>query len=208
MAARYDKNQSKVWQNVSEEQIKLKENVSVMNGYEVEVADELSETSLQLTLESDELKKAKKEMEQKFIAILKDEKNALGYAYAINGEIYGVDIYNNKELFTALWDKIAESIMTESVSNLNEDDTKSASKSDVAQFMEAVNTKDTKKSTQVINEATVLEILENQKDDVVFSTIDKQENKWIHNNYMKKDKESVGSNESQPNSLNQRRNRN
>jgi len=208
MAARYEKNQGKVWQNVQEEQTQLNENISIINGYDVAVEDTVSETSLQLTLESDELKKAKKKMEQKFVSILKDNETAIGYAYAINGEIYGVDIYNNKKLFNALWDKIAESIMTESVSNRNEEDLKSANKSDVVLFMEAIDTKDRKKSTQEINEATALEILENEKEDVVFSTIDKRENKWIHNNYMKKDKESMERNENGLNILNQRRTRN
>lgn len=208
MAARYEKNQGKVWQNVQEEQTQLNENISVINGYDVAVEDAVSETSLQLTLENKELKKAKKEMEQKFISILKDNETAIGYAYAINGEIYGVDIYNNKKLFNALWGKIAESIMTESVSNRSDEDLKSATTSDVTRFMEAINTKDRKKSTQVINEATALEILENEKEDVVFSTIDKQENKWIHNNYMKKDEEANEYNKTQLNSLNQRRVRN
>lgn len=208
MAARYDKNQGKVWQNVAEEQSKLNENISVINGYDVEVEDEVSETSLQLTLESAELKKAKKEMDKKFAALLKDDKTAVGYAYAINGEIYGVDIYNNKKLFNDLWNKIAESLMTESVSNLKKDEFILASKEDVAQFMEAINTKDRKKSIQVINEATILEILENEKEDVVFSTIDKEESNWIHNNYMKKDKESNERNENQFNLQNQRRTQN
>lgn len=208
LAARYDKNQSKVWQNVADEQYKLKENVSIKNGYEVEVDNALSQTSLQLTLESEELKKAKNEMEKKFVAILKNNETAIGYAYAINGEVYGVDIYNNKELFDALWDKIAESIMTESISNLNEEDLKSAKTSDVVQFMEAINTEDRKKSTQFINEATMLEILENEKEDVVFSTIDKKENKWIHNNYIKKDSDLSEQNESNSNDRYQSRIRN
>lgn len=208
MSARYEKKQGKVWQNVAEEQDKLNENISFINGYDVAVENEISETSLQLTLESDELKKAKKEMDKKFADLLKDNKTAIGYAYAINGEIYGVDIYNNKKLFNDLWNKIAESIMTESVSNLKDKEIKMASKLDVAQFMEAINTKDRKKSTQVINEATVLEILENEKEDVVFSTIDKEESNWIHNNYMKKDKESNERNENQLPILNQRRTRN
>ena len=188
MAARYDKSQGTVWQNVAEEQDKLNQNISILNGYAVEVADEVSETSLQLTLENKELKKAKAEMIGKFSSLLESNATAIGYAYAINGEVYGVDIYNNKKLFEALWDKISESIMTESISNKAEDDFKPAGSSDVVRFMEAINTTDKKKSRQVINEATVLETLENAVDNIVFSTIDKHEDEWIHNNYMKKDR--------------------
>jgi len=208
MAARYDKNQGQVWQNIAEEQSKLGEKVSIINGYSVAMNDEISKTSLQLTLESKELKKAKSKLDEKFASLVENKETAIGYAYAINGEIYGIDVYNNKKLFDELWGKIAESIIVESVSNLEEKKAKAANKSDVTVFMNAVNTKDRKKSVQVINEATVLEILENEKENVVFSTIDKDENNWIHTNYMKKNNQQNGSKESGINFLDQRRNQN
>ncbi len=122
MAAKYDNDQSKVWDNVATEQGKLTENVSKMNGYSVDVKSDVSATSLQLTLENEELKKAKKEMEEALKGILDKYPDAIGYAYAINGEIYGVDIYNNRSLFEEIWPKIVESIAIEAISN-NTDET-------------------------------------------------------------------------------------
>ena len=96
MAAKYDNDQSKVWSNVSTEQQTLNANVSKRNGYDVNVASDVSATSLQLTLESKELKKAKEKMELELINLLDKHPKAIGYAYAINGEVYGVDIFSKK----------------------------------------------------------------------------------------------------------------
>ncbi|MBU0765118.1 MAG: hypothetical protein KJ607_09820, partial [Bacteroidetes bacterium] len=56
IAAKYESNQSEVWSGVSELQNKLNENVSAIKGEEVDVRSGESESSLQLTLENDDLK--------------------------------------------------------------------------------------------------------------------------------------------------------
>jgi len=193
LAAKYEKNQGKVWANVAEEQTKLKDNVSKLNGKDAEVKSDVSATSLQLTLESEELDEAKKNLETTFKSLLKDNDTAIGYAYAINGEIYGVDIYNNRQLFSELWEKISESIMIESISNLSDKEFQPAKTDDVVAFMSGIATSEPKKTVKNLNTVTDIETTENAKDDVVFSTIDKEEKNWIHNNYMKKEKSVANS---------------
>lgn len=191
LAAKYEKNQGKVWANVAEEQTRLKDNVSKLNGKDAKVKSDVSATSLQLTLESKELEEATKKLETTFKSILKNNNTAIGYAYAINGEIYGVDLYNNRQLFSELWEKISESIITESISYLSDKDFQLAKTDDVVDFMSGIETSGPKKTLKNLNKVTDLETFENSKDDVVFSTIDKEEKKWIHNNYMKKEKHTT-----------------
>lgn len=186
MAAKYDNDQSKVWSNVSQEQQKLNYNVSVMNGYDVDLKDGVSATSLQLTLESEELEKAKSEMEEAFANLLIDHPNAVGFAYAINGEIYGVDIYNNRVLFEEIWERVVESIVIEAISNKSEEPFEYATANAVTGFMSAVAESDQKtNNSRAINKTTDLSIDENEDGDVVFSTVDNDENQWLHKNYMK-----------------------
>ena len=185
MAAKYDNDQSKVWQNVTEEQEKLNYNISQMNGYDVEVKSGVSETSLQLTLENEELEKAKTAMIEGLKNLVKSNPEAIGYAYAINGEIYGADIYNNRNLFEAMWDKISESIVIEAISNRKEEPVEEALVADVVSFMQATEAALSTESKKSINSSTDFKTMENEEGDVVFSTMDKDENKWIHKNYMK-----------------------
>ena len=186
MAAKYDNDQSKVWANVSQEQQKLNHTVSQMNGYAVDLKDGVSATSLQLTLESEELEKAKAEMEEAFANLLADHPNAIGFAYAINGEIYGIDIYNNRVLFEEIWSKVVESIVIEAISNKSEEPFEYATVNAVTGFMTAVADSDQQKNeSRAINKTTDLSIDENQDGDVVFSTVDNDEKQWLHKNYMK-----------------------
>ena len=101
LAAKYEGNQGKVWNKVSKQQEKLnKRSIESKNGYYTQVNNNESASSLQLTLESEELNKAKQDMAEYFTDLLiTSHSNAIGYAYAINGEIYGVDVYNDRQLF-------------------------------------------------------------------------------------------------------------
>jgi len=186
-AAKYEKDQSIVWANVSEEQNKLNSNVSRINGYDVQVQDAASATSLQLTLENEELEKAKADMNQLYLSLAEKHPKATGFAYTINGEVYGADLYNNRDLFVSLWDRLIESVIIESIANLQDTTYSAASKDDVLQFMTAVTNSSEStihKRTESVNSITEINITENDSGHVVFSTVDLDENKWIHQNYL------------------------
>lgn len=59
LAAKHEKNQSKVWSKVSEQKKFLNKNLSEKNGHEVNIAANESNSSLQLALENKELEKIK-----------------------------------------------------------------------------------------------------------------------------------------------------
>jgi len=185
LAAKHEKNQRKVWSKVSEQKASLNKKLSAKNGYTIDVADNESNSSLQLALESDELKKSKDSIYQKLKDLI-DVPNAIGYAYAINGEIYGVEVYNNKQLFTDLWDKILESVIIEAISKEGEAVVTKKTKKEVFDYMNAVKEND-KRTTKQLNKATNFRKVENKKGNIIFSTEDLEKQKWIHKSYMKID---------------------
>lgn len=185
LAARHKKNQGEVWSKVSEQKQYLNEKLSKKTGYAVNVEDDKSNTSLELALDNKELEKLKKE----YYSELKDlinTPNAVGYAYAINGEIYGVDMYNNHQLFKDLWKKILESIIVEAISKEEENAKNTITENDVLAFMKAVNEND-KKENKKLNVATNFKTTENKKGNVVFTTEDTNHKKWVHKSFMKSD---------------------
>ena len=186
LAAKYDSNQSKVWDNVTKEQEKLNHNVSQMNGYDVDLKSNVSATSLQLTLESEELEKAKESMQGSLLSLLTEHENAIGYAYAINGEIYGIDIYNNRPLFEEVWPKLVESIVIEAISNKSEEAFPPAAIKDVIAFMNAAEEEIAHEDQKAINAHTDLNITEGDAGNVMFSTVDNEAETWVHKNYLKR----------------------
>jgi hypothetical protein len=205
-AAKYDKNQSSVWANVSQEQQKLNANLTRLNGSTVQVQDAVSATSLQLTLENEELEKAKSAMNDIYLPLIDQYPNATGFAYAINGEVYGADLYNNRALFEALWERLMESVITESIANLHDTTYQSTTPETVFQFMYAVSSSPdstVQMRTESINALTEIEITENDSGNVVFSTIDLEAKRWIHQNYLFIEPRTEENNEDLPIQLNQ-----
>ncbi len=185
LAARHEKNQGKVWSKVTEQKTYLNQKLSTKTGYAVDVADNESDSSLQLALESEELKKSKDSIFEKLKTLIKTP-DAIGYAYAINGEIYGVEVYNNKQLFGDLWDKLLESVIIEAISKDGEKITSEVTKKDVMAYMNAVKNSD-KATAKKLNKMTNFITAQNTNGNIVFSTEDLEKQKWIHKSYMKVD---------------------
>lgn len=198
IAAKYDKNQSLVWSNVSKEQEKLNNGVTQKNGYTVDVKSSSSATSLQLSLESKELKKAKQEMETTIKSLLTNDSTIIGFAYAINGQIHGADIYNNIKLFREIWPRLSESIVTEAIAASDTIKFDFTQSKDIVQFIDGINTSDKSVETQHINSSTDFNTYENKNYFLEFETVDKHENKWLHKNHLKRDSTSKKSIQLQP----------
>ncbi|WP_406683144.1 hypothetical protein N1F78_10665 [Seonamhaeicola sp. MEBiC1930] len=185
LAAKHERNQSKVWDKVSEQKENLNEKLSLKKGYAVDVSDNESKSSLQLALESDELIKVRDDYFEKLKDLIK-QKDVIGYAYTINGEIFGVEVYNNKQLFQDLWDKILESVIIEAVTNEGEKLASKKGQKDILAFMNVVKAQG-KKEVKNINEVTNFETIENETGNVVFTTIDLHQKNWVHKSFMKID---------------------
>ena len=187
LAARYEKDQAKVWSKVAEQKSHLNNKLSQKNGYAVEVADSTSNTSLQLALESESLEK-EKELFYKALENAIAVPNAMGYAYAINGEIYGVERYNNTALFKSLWEKLLESIIVEAISKEETTTYEQPTKQDVLAYMQAIK-KNSKETLKKINSATNFKTVVNtKKGNLLFITEDVEKKDWVHRSFMKGDR--------------------
>ena len=183
-ASKKNGNQSQVWSKVKEQQSKLNENVTEKYDSDINVANEISETSYQLTLENDKLEEYKIEYKTKLIDILKTD-GIVGIAYAVNGEVYGLDAFNNDKLFMDLSDKMIDAFIIEAISN--KDDTlefKNVTVEEVT-FLLAThkNNKPTNENNQNLNEVTDYAFQEfgpvNR-----YLTTDTELKGWLHLNYL------------------------
>jgi hypothetical protein len=114
IAARTEKNQSKVWDEVAEYQVKASEKV------EVDVKSEDSPSSLQLTLENDKIKSIISEYVDVLQPAFDDKNDVLGFAFFINGKISTVEIFGNAALFKKLQKKLLEATASEAFEQYDE----------------------------------------------------------------------------------------
>lgn len=189
MAARYGQNQSEVWSGVAEQQQKLNNNLSRMTGKSVDTRSSASASSLQLSLESKDLASVTKGYLDALKPLLDGKTDVIGFAFAINGEINSAEIYNNKNLFRALWPKLLESAITEAIAEAREGDLPKVEARQVGAFfataLEGTTTeRQVWKTTRVVSLST--------PNTVMFETIDiDASNTWIHKSFVNKGRETV-----------------
>ncbi|MBL7944263.1 MAG: hypothetical protein JNM00_15960, partial [Flavobacteriales bacterium] len=137
-----------------------------------------SSSSLQLTLENEALDSLRNLFHEKLDIDLGLHPNAVGFAYFINGELYGVDIYNNQQLFADLWYKLLEASIVEAIST----EVKAGSPAaDVAKISTMVNDHYRTYAPERVNESTLCTASENANGSVVaFLTEDQHLQKWVH----------------------------
>ena len=190
LAARYGQNQSDVWSGVAEQQTKLNQNLSRISGETVETRSAVSSSSLQLTLENKNLDKIKKEYLNEFEPLLNGKTDVIGFAYAINGELNSAEVYNNKNLFRALWPKLLDSAVTEAVAECDNDRKyQNVQASELKSFFETALSGSAKERT--VSKSTLVRTLTTPTT-VLFETVDLQaDGVWIHKSFINKGKQTV-----------------
>jgi hypothetical protein len=190
LAARYENNQSYVWSGVAEQQTQLNGNVSRLAGKSVDVRSPDSSSSLQLALENKDLDSVKQQYLDKFAHLLDGRTDVIGFLYVINGEINSAELYNNKNLFRALWPKLIDSAITEAITECNSDRSCPALQpTQLKAFFETAVTgspaeRQIWKSTRVRTLSTLSTVL--------FETQDLDGGGvWLHKTFIQKEKEGV-----------------
>ncbi|MGI9335051.1 MAG: ARPP-1 family domain-containing protein [Gammaproteobacteria bacterium] len=112
MAARSAKSQQEVWREVEVLQDRLSD------ALKTPVASPKSKTSLQLSLENDQLAETKKVYLEALAPLGSDHDDAIGFAIAINGAIQTAEVYSQPRLFRALWAKQLDAAATEAIASL------------------------------------------------------------------------------------------
>jgi hypothetical protein len=116
LAAKQAKSQQAVWDAVASEQERLGRSVGKS------VHKSASDTSLQLSLEDENVEKQIQAYRQVLLPLGLREKDTIGFAYAINGKFSSADIYGEPDLFRRLWSKLMASAACEALSMRREKD--------------------------------------------------------------------------------------
>jgi len=157
LAARLKNDQSEVWDEVSKVQDKLSEKL----GHDVK--SNSSSTSLQLALENEHLTNNITEFKKTLLPLLDNKNDAIGYAFAINGQLNTADIYGNHKLFKKLWPKIVDSAATESVAEFdNKQSYTNPETNDISEWLS--DSKTGKKSTRNLKDGLNQDTVENSSD--------------------------------------------
>ncbi|MBM4030568.1 MAG: hypothetical protein FJ291_02145 [Planctomycetes bacterium] len=170
VAARLDKDQGKVWQQVAKSQKALSANVGA------DVTNATSPSSLDLALEDPRLKAAVKAYTDKLSKAIEGKDDAIGCAFAINGQIYSADVYGSNVLFRKLYPKLLDASATEAVAKLQKDKkfTPPAAEAVTAWLNKPRPSENAKRAlTEAVAPAMRARIVET-KEDVLLDTVDEK----------------------------------
>lgn len=179
LATNYGRSQSSVWKEVDAIQNKLSSNLGQS------VRSKKSASSLELTLENIEVQKAVQEYVNAFSRLIENRKDAVGFAFAINGKVEGADIYSSGKLFKKLWPKLLQASSVEAIAEIQK------TKEYIVPTTEAVhaflqNDEKAKISEKQINEQLKV-ITRQSKDKIVFETYKAGQQQALHKNYVRTD---------------------
>ncbi|BBM84687.1 ARPP-1 family domain-containing protein [Candidatus Uabimicrobium amorphum] len=110
LAVKYAQNQQQVWNQVRTAQSKLSKNLNT------NVQSNVSQTSMQLTLENKKLKEKTQQYMEALRHLASEKSDSVGFIFAINGKLNQADIYGSNFLFSKLWEKLLHSCATEAIS--------------------------------------------------------------------------------------------
>jgi hypothetical protein len=180
LAAKHSKSQAEVWDRVGAAQMELS---AASNA---NVASNVSRSSLQLSLENKEVRASAGEYIDALRSIVDGKEDVIGFVFAINGEINSADTYGSAKLFAKLWPKLLKAASIEAVSESHRSKISSViDVDDIRDFMSDAE------SARVSETRTVTErvrMITRESKDVVFleSQDRKQDDAWIHRNYITK----------------------
>jgi len=177
LAAKLYKNQSSVWEHVA----KLQQDIG--SRINTEVKDKRSASSLQLTLENKNLLESVQSFTKAFSDLPNKHADAIGFAYAINGELNSADIYGSNRLFRKQWPRLLEAAATETIASKTQPAAKPPAIPQVQQWLADADRAQAK--SRVIEKTTAIETRE-ATDNVRFDTIDAHSRQLIHKNYISK----------------------
>jgi hypothetical protein len=175
--------QGGVWQEVASFQAKLARNVGV------DVRSQTSRSSLQLTLESDRVRQAVEKYLVPLASLADRHKDAVGYVFAINGQINGGDVYAQAAFFRKLWPKLLQANAVEALAERRTKPFRPITPADVAAFLERAERGE--EVTTVVTTRTTLVARETDLALFVETRDQGRQGAWLHRSYLAKDQPEV-----------------
>jgi hypothetical protein len=109
LAVNYRRDQRLVWREVAQAQSKLSQNLGAA------VQGGASATSLPLSLENKKLLEATTQYEKELAKVVEGNPGVIGYAYVVNGQVSGAEVFGSGALFRKLWPDLLRSNAIEAV---------------------------------------------------------------------------------------------
>jgi len=178
LAAKSEKSQQAVWDNVKVVQASLTENVGST------VNSSVSASSMELSMEDSKVKETSAAYINTLSGLLQSRSDVIGYVLAINGKVTSADVYASHALFAKLWPKLLKSNAVEAIAALNDAEHKPVTSESVQGFLA-----ESEKATAEAKDVTPRVRMVTREDDKnIFSeTQDRQQKDgYIHRNYMRK----------------------
>jgi hypothetical protein len=154
-------------------------------GGEFSVASSLSSSSLQLSLENENLKQVVDDYVKKLSPIIEGKNDVIGYVFAINGQINSADVYSSSALFKKLWPKLIESSSTEAVGEFEKGKAYGQPQADAVKAF-LVDSESGKADEKEVT-SRVTSVKRETEKNLFFETRDRNRSKtWVHRNYLAK----------------------
>lgn len=183
VAANYSRSQGGVWREVADVQDKLSHNLGQP------VRSKQSASSLELTLENKEVKRAVQEYVDAISRLIEGKKDVVGFVSAINGELNSADVYASAGLFKKVWPKLLKSCSVEALAELQKTRAFSHPTAQLAAaFLQ--NDDQAKIHERQINDQLRV-ITRQSKDRIVFETYEAGKQKALHKSYIRVDPERL-----------------
>jgi hypothetical protein len=189
MAARKQGDQQQVWDKVAEGTRDMYKQVAAALPApplaEREFAAQNASGSLELALENNKVNEAVEQQMKKLVHVVDGDRNVIGFAFAINGKLNSADVYGSNKLFLKMWPKELKSAVAEAVQQKNGkvrnvEPTAASVQSALARAEQA---RISKKPTS--NACTQL-LDHEDKDSVLFDTVEKNSGDLVHRSYFAK----------------------
>jgi hypothetical protein len=166
IATKMSANQHEVWTSVAEVQEKL----THATGQSAHAED--SPSCLELTLDLKEVRARQESFMAKLSPALNAHPGAVGFAFAVNGQLNSAEMYASAELFRKLWNKLLASAVVEAMSEQQSKKPTGSPTSDlVRKFVEATG-KGPSSEREITGRIRVH--TKKSKDTVVFETEDRE----------------------------------
>ena len=168
-SAKLDKDQGKVWRGVAREKVMAAESLTASN----------SNSSLNETMDSVEVRKACEGYEKALGRILEDRADAIGVVFAVNGRIEEAGVYPNRKLFARMYPRLLASYAMVAALEKPKEAVPAIASTDVAAFMK----EGAEGRTEKIDGRNVLTIGEFEKK---FACATAYEGRWVHRQWFRK----------------------
>lgn len=179
MAAREERSQAKVWDQVEQAQRKFASGVG-----SAQPLPSASPTSMQLALENKQVNQATDAYVNALSKIADGKQDVIGYAFSINGKVNSADMYASNDLFLHMWPKLLRASAVEAMTERH-DATASTPPEPAEVRLFLRNAGVGRESARPAGPRAVV-VKRDSDDAVLFESKDKEGSGWVHRSYMKK----------------------